>query len=106
MIVGLIIYFLIGALFIVLGLLIWRKQKVSLIHDYHYRHVKKNDLPSYSRLMGIGMLVMGTGFCICGILSLFVKNGIWCTLTVTVFLIAGLLIFNKAQKKYNGSWFS
>ena len=106
MIIALIIYALIGVLFIVLGLLIWKKQKVSLIHDYHYRHVKKADIPSYSRLMGIGMLVMGTGFCVYGILSLLVKNGIWCTVTVTVFLIAGLLVFNRAQKKYNGSWFS
>ena len=106
MIIGLIIYGMVGVLFIILGLLIWLKQKVSLIHDYHYRRVRTSDIPAYSRLMGIGMLVMGAGFCISGILSLFVKNGLTCTVTVTAFLVAGLLIFNKAQKKYNGSWFS
>ena len=44
MIFGLIVEFGCGALCIVMGLLIWLKQKVSLVHDYHSRNVKKEDL--------------------------------------------------------------
>ena len=105
MIISLVIYVFIGLLFIILGLLLWKKQKVTLIHDYHYKHVKKSDIPAYTKLMGIGLLVMGLGCCAAGILAVLLKDGLWCTIVVTASIIAGLLIFNRAQKKYNGSWF-
>ena len=37
MLLGLIIEFLVGILFLYLGFLIWKKEKITLLHDYHYK---------------------------------------------------------------------
>ena len=37
----------IGVLCIVPGLILWKKQKISLVHDYHHRHMKKQDVGAY-----------------------------------------------------------
>lgn len=104
MILGFIIDLAVGLLLIILGLLIWKKQKISLLHDYHYKKVKEQDVPAYTRLVGISLIVMGIGICITGVLNLF-DSPIW---WIPLFggIAAGLIIMNKAQKTYNGSWFS
>lgn len=104
MLVGFIIYTAIGLLCIILGLLIWKKQKVSLIHEYHYARVKKADIPANSRLVGVGLIILGICLCAAGGFTLF-KSSFWWIPTVIGF--AGFFILmNKAQRKYNGSWFS
>ena len=104
MILGCAIEFAVGLLCIVMGLLVWKKQKVHLIHGYHYKNVKQKDIPAYTRLMGIGLVLIGVGICITGLLNLFESSLWW--ISVLVGFVAGLLVINKAQKKYNGSWFS
>ena len=37
MILGMIIEAVVGLLLAAMGFLIWKKQKVSLLHDYHYK---------------------------------------------------------------------
>jgi hypothetical protein len=86
-------------------LLTWKKQKVSILHSYHYKNVKEEDLPAYSRQMGIGQIVVGTGLCLAGILRLLTKSFLsWSALIAG--LVLGFGILHKAQMKYNGSWFS
>ena len=70
MIIGVIVDFAVGLLCIILGLMLWKKQKISLIHSYHYKNVKKEDVPAYTRLMGIGLILIGVGICITGVLHL------------------------------------
>ena len=103
MIIGLIIEFSAGILLTALGLSVWKKKNVSLLHDYHVRNVKEEDLADYSRLMGQGLIVMGAGVCVCGLLDMMSLSFWWVPL-VAGFVI-GFLMMNKAQKKYNGSWF-
>ena len=104
MIFGLIINLAVGLLLIILGVLIRSKQKVSLLHDYHYKNVKQEDLPAYTRLMGTGLIVMGTGISITGLFNLFDSPLWWIPLSGGI--AGGFIVMNKAQKKYNGSWFS
>jgi len=104
MIFGLLINLAVGLLLIALGVLIWKKQKVSLLHEYHYKNVKQEEMPAYARLMGIGLIVMGTGICITGLLSML-KSALW-WVPLLGGIVAGLIVMNHAQKKYNGSWFS
>ncbi len=104
MIFGVITEFAVGLLCIVLGIVLWKKQKVSLVHDYHYRNVKIEDIPAYTRLLGIGLILIGAGICVTGIVNLFESSLWW--IPVLVGFVAGFLVMNKAQKKYNGSWFS
>ena len=104
MIVGVVTELAVGLLCIVLGSILWKKRKVSLIHEYHYKNVKKEDIPAYTRLLGIGLILIGTGICITGALNL-IESSCWWIPMLTGFA-AGLIVMNKAQKRYNGSWFS
>ena len=104
MIVGFIIELAIGLLCIILGLLIWKKQKVSLLHDDHHKNVKEEDVPAYTRLVGIGLLLIGAGVCVTGLLNL-IKSALW-WVSMAAGFVAGLILMSIGQKKYNGSWFS
>lgn len=57
MLLELIIMSVVGLLFIYLGFMIWKKEKISLIHSYHHKKVKKCDKKDYTALMGIGMIL-------------------------------------------------
>ena len=102
--IELIILSAVGLLLVIFGLLIWRKKKVSLIHEYHYRNVRPEDIPVYSRLMGIALLIFGVGIILTGVINIVFDTALgW------VAFIVGMVVFfiiaNHAQKKYNGSWF-
>ena len=47
-----ILFTLIGAILVIIGLILWKKQKISLIHDYHYTKVKTEDIKPYTEAMG------------------------------------------------------
>ena len=104
MIFGVVTELAVGALCIVLGSILWKKQKVSLVHEYHYKNVKKDDIPAYTRLLGAGLIVIGAGICAAGLFNLFESSLWWIPLLAG--FAAGLILMNRAQKKYNGSWFS
>ena len=101
MIVGAVIDLAVGLLCIIMGLLIWRKQKVSLLHDYHYKNVREEDIPAYSRQIGIGLTVIGAGVFLAGVLNFFCPDYWWIPLAAG--FAAGAVILYRAQKKYNGS---
>lgn len=101
MIFGCIVEGLTGLVCIVMGLLIWKKRMLSLLHEYHYRHVKRADVPAYTRMIGIGIILIGAGIIITGILNLFYSPYWWIPLTAG--MVSGLIVMFIAQKKYNGS---
>lgn len=101
MILGCIIETAVGVLLIVLGSLIWFKRKVSLLHSYHYKNVKEEDLPTYCRLVGIALMLMGGGIVVTGVLNIFYLSLWW--LPLVVGFTSGGALFVYAQKKYNGS---
>ena len=101
MIFGVIIETAVGAICIALGMLLWKKQKISILHDYHYKHVKKEDIPAYTRQMGIGLIMIGTGIFLTGLLDLACASVWWIPLLAG--FVTGLAVIIMAQKKYNGS---
>ena len=104
MVFGVIVLFAVAALCVVLGLVIWKKQKISLVHSYHYANVRERDKPAYCKQMGISLLVIGGGAALDGIAALLRRDSLGIAL-VLVGIVAGLVIMHKAQKKYNGGWF-
>lgn len=104
MIFGAIIFFAVGSVCIILGFLIWKKQKLSLLHDYHYQNVKKEDIPAYTGQMGAGMIVLGAGIAAAGIFELASSSFWWIPLSAGI--VIGLIVMYRAQKKYNRSIFS
>lgn len=101
MILGVIIELAVGTICIILGALLWKKQMLSILHDYHYKHVKKEDITAYSRQMGIGLMIMGAGIIVTGMLNL-AHSSLWWIPLLAGFVL-GIAVIYKAQKKYNGS---
>ena len=104
MIFGFIVEASVGLLCVVIGLLIWRKRKVSLVHEYHWKNVKKEDIPAYARTFGIGLILIGIGIAVTGVFNLF-ESPLWWVPVLAGFVL-GFAFLHTAQKRYNGSWFS
>ncbi len=94
----------VGIVLIVLGFLTWKKQTVAFLHSYHYKKVKEEEIPEYTKQMGIGQIIIGIAFCLTALLRLLSMR----TVSWVVFIVglaAGLVFSLKAQFKHNGSLF-
>ena len=94
----------VGIVLIVLGFLTWKKQTVAFLHSYHYKKVKEEEIPEYTKQMGIGQIIIGIAFCLTALLRLLSMR----TVSWVVFIVglaAGLVFILKAQFKHNGSLF-
>ncbi|WP_242996520.1 DUF3784 domain-containing protein [Coprococcus sp. AF21-14LB] len=91
---------LIGILCLYLGWEIWKKEKITLIHDYHHKRVKDIDKKAYTGQMGKGMLIIGAGVMLTGIVD-FITTSLfgWCFFVIGFSI--GLVMMTHAQIKYN-----
>lgn len=104
MIIFIILTELLALLFFVIGRTIG-KGNIESIHSYHRKNVKDEDKMAYAKLHSKGMYSIALGFFIEGIVNyLRIEN--FDALIIFGSIAIGFLFFNKAQKKYNGSWFS
>ena len=95
-----IIMSLIGILFIFLGLLIWKKEMISLFHSYHYDKVSDENKSSFCRLSGIGILIMGFAILISGVLAA-ITNSTYSFIILAIGFIIGICMLCMATAKYN-----
>lgn len=94
----------VGVLFIGLGLMIWRKQKINWIHAYHYKNVKESDRKPYTAQIGKGLMVIGGGMMVTGLWTRFLIEAYnW--VPATVGFVVGFAVILRAQKRYNGGLF-
>ncbi len=96
---------LIGAVLVWMGLLIWKKQRIDLIHSYHYGDVKVEDYPVYTAEMGKQLTTLGACLIVVGIFNYLLQTqwGWLIFLTVSAYI---LVQFWKIQRQYNGRLFS
>ena len=100
MILGVIVTGAVGIVCTVLGLLLWKKQMISILHDYHRENVREEDKKAFCTLSGIGLLTVGAGLIVTAILF-------WCTENVSSFIVfalcfaAGLGLMITAGVRYN-----
>ncbi|MDI9394660.1 MAG: hypothetical protein QM426_04250 [Euryarchaeota archaeon] len=80
------------------------KGRINLIHSYHTKNIKNEDIMNYAKLFSKGLYVIGIG---CLIAGFFIYNEIGIGVLLSIFsgIIIGLLFIHKAQKKYNRGWF-
>ena len=98
-----ILYFAIAAIFIVVGILIFRGN-TDLIHDYHQKNVK--DFDGYGKGMGKGIISIGVFFLTGAVITLAVKGESGTIAGIVVALsgfVLSLIYILKVQKKYNGA---
>ena len=100
MIVGVIVTGAVGILCTVLGLLLWKKEKIEILHDYHRENVREKDKKAFCTLSGIGLLTVGAGLIVTAVL-------LWRTEKASSFIVfavcfaAGLALLITAGVRYN-----
>ncbi len=102
--IELIIMMICGILFCFIGWRIWKKQHITLIHDYHYTKVSERDKKPYTEKMGKACIIMGSGMILTGIIDFISMTSYGWVCSVTCFIV-GFSMILTAQKKYNGGLF-
>lgn len=90
----------VGIVFVILGWLIWKKEKISLLHEYHYNRVAEEDKKVFCTLSGIGVVIMGIGMVITAIV-LGITNATWSFAFFGIGMAVGLIIVIYAGIRYN-----
>ncbi|MFA9466228.1 MAG: DUF3784 domain-containing protein [Velocimicrobium sp.] len=88
-------------LFIFLGYLLLKKEKINIMHDYHYKKVRAEDKKAYTSIMGKAMIVIGLGMMFSGIFCLFTESLV-CMIPfgITVFIGICLMIYGQLKYKH------
>ena len=97
---GAIIVGVVGLVCVFFGYLIWMKQKIGLLHDYHYNKVSDADKKAFCTLMGIGVMLIGVGLLVTAVILAVVKI-LLSFLAFAVGFAAGLALLIYAGRKYN-----
>lgn len=100
MILGCLILGGVGIVLTYLGFLVWKKQKISLFHSYHYDKVSEKDKPAFCTVSGLGILCIGVGILLSCIL-LCLTNSVWSFLAFAAGFAVGLALLIYAGSKYN-----
>ena len=95
-----VLFVLLGLVFIWLGWQIREKQRMDLIISYHSDKVSEENRQAYCTLSGSGVLVMGIGFLLSGICSVFVQS-LPAFIPMTAGLVTGTAMLISAVMKYN-----
>ncbi len=100
MIVACLIIGIVGIVVIVMGYLLWRKERISLLHDYHYDKVSEANKKIFCTISGIGLVVLGCGFLLTAVV-LGITTSVWSYLVMTVGFVIGISLLIYAGRKYN-----
>ncbi len=95
-----VLFALLGLVFLRLGWLIWKKQKMDLIIMYHSDKVSEENKPAFCSLSGIGVLVIGIGFVLSGICTVLFQS-VSAFIPMTAGLVLGIAMLASAIIKYN-----
>ena len=95
-----IIIFLLGTVFVILGYILWKKEKISLLHSYHYDKVSEENKKPFCTLSGIGVVIIGISLLVTAVF-LYLTNSEWSFISFGVGFCAGLAMLILAGMKYN-----
>ena len=101
-----IVTFLVGIVFIGLGISNMRGN-ISSLHSYHRHRVSEEDRIPFGKQVGLGTMIVGIGIIIFSILStvtLYTEHDIFVLIGIAVLIVGivvGLIISFKAMIKYN-----
>ena len=101
---------IIGVVCIVIGILN-RMGNISMLHSYHRKRVSEEDRVPFSKMIGLGMIIIGVAMILMGglsFLAIALQKNVY-SIIGTVFLIVGLVlglgISFYAMFKYNKGMF-
>ena len=100
MILGFIILSSVGITLLIMGWLIWKKEKINLFHEYHYDKVTEENKKAFCSTSGKGIFIIGLGIFLSGIISLFTDSP-WSLLGFAIGFVVGLGFVIYSGIKYN-----
>lgn len=95
---------LIAIALIVLGLIIWIKQNISLTLDYSANQIKEEDIKAFTKLYGITYITMGI-FMIILTAVVIALEGNYRLVMIVVYLVAYFIFMNvikRIRKRFAG----
>lgn len=97
-----IIQIVMGSIFIAIGISNM-KGNISLLHSYHRKRLKEEDIIHFGKKIGTGIIIIGCTIIMAGILELLISgNYIYIINIVLMFgFIPGIIIILYALFKYN-----
>ena len=96
----LIIVMIIGIALTVIGVLIWKKKILFLLHPYHTQAVEQINKKAYAIKVGQGIVIIGKGTFLTGLLYLWLERG-WVWYLYCLFIV-GIFVLIRATLRYNG----
>ena len=98
--VGAIIVAVIGIVFITLGYLMWKKEKITLLHSYHYEKVSPSDKNAFCKISGWGVISIGIGLLVTAVI-IGIADSILSFIAFALGFVVGLILLIYAGAKYN-----
>lgn len=95
----LIIQIIIGLVLIVIGIFN-TKGNISLLHSYHRKRIKEEDIKPFGKKVGIGTIIIGITIILAGLFA-FLSYANISKVVLIIGLITGCIIIFYALLKYN-----
>lgn len=90
----------VGVVFIILGYLVWIREKINILHSYHYRNVSPANKKVFCKMTGQGLILIGSGLLITGIV-ISKTHSMYSFIAFAVGFISGITLLINAGAKYN-----
>ena len=86
--------------FIYLGCLMWKKEKITLLHSYHYDKVSPSDKKVFCKISGWGVIFIGIGLWVTAII-IGITDSALSFIAFALGFVVGLALLIYAGAKYN-----
>ena len=86
--------------FIYLGCLMWKKEKITLLHSYHYDKVSPSDKKVFCKISGWGVIFIGIGLLVTAII-IGITDSALSFIAFALGFVVGLALLIYAGTKYN-----
>jgi len=91
---------ILALVFMYLGYLMWKKEKITLLHSYHYDKVSPNDKKNFCKLSGWGVISIGIGLFLTAII-IGITDSALSFIAFALGFVIGLALLIYAGVKYN-----
>ena len=91
---------ILALVFVYLGFLIWEKEKITLLHSYHYDKVSPSDKKVFCKMSGCGVIFVGIGLLATAIIIGITDSPLG-FIAFALGFVAGLALLIYAGIKYN-----
>ncbi|MGN0691414.1 MAG: hypothetical protein ACI4K7_03600 [Oscillospiraceae bacterium] len=92
----------VGFLLLILGYLIGVKQKINLVHSYHYKRVKEEDKPVFCRKIGLGNAIIGGAILMIPLMTVLIGAAAALVIAGIASLAAGCIVISTIIKYNHG----